>query len=206
MASEVSICNLALAHLGDEATVASIDPPEGSQQAEHCALFYPVALDSILEEHDWGFATKRKNLVEHSEEPPDQWGYVYQYPGDCVKLRAVLHPGSTLDDSGEEFVVEALEDGTKVVYTNVEDAQIRYTFRCTDTGKYRPTFVHALARRLSALLAGPIIKGSEGMRVSGEQLKMYYNVDLPRATTADANERRKNTYDTFVPSGLRARA
>ena len=33
MASEVDICNLALAHLGDAATVSSINPPEGSIQA-----------------------------------------------------------------------------------------------------------------------------------------------------------------------------
>ena len=63
MASEVEICNLALAHLGDEATVASIDPPEGSAQAEHCQRFYPVSRNSLLEMHDWAFATKRATLA-----------------------------------------------------------------------------------------------------------------------------------------------
>ena len=38
MASDVQICNIALAHLGDTATVASINPPEGSAQAEHCDI------------------------------------------------------------------------------------------------------------------------------------------------------------------------
>ena len=37
MATEVDICNLALAHLGDNATIASLKPPEGSAQAEHAA-------------------------------------------------------------------------------------------------------------------------------------------------------------------------
>ena len=59
MASEVDICNLALSHLGDTATIASLDPPEGSAQAEHCARFYPIARDSLLEMHAWGFATSR---------------------------------------------------------------------------------------------------------------------------------------------------
>ena len=54
MASEIAICNLALSHLGDAANIASIDPPEGSAQAEHCATFYPIARDSLLEMHDWG--------------------------------------------------------------------------------------------------------------------------------------------------------
>ena len=48
MASAVDICNLALSHLGDTATVASLDPPEGSAQAEHCARFYPVARDALV--------------------------------------------------------------------------------------------------------------------------------------------------------------
>lgn len=62
MPSAVTICNLALAHLGDSATVSSIDPPEGSAQAEHCARFYPVALGLLLEAHPWNFATKRSRL------------------------------------------------------------------------------------------------------------------------------------------------
>ena len=49
MASEVDICNLALGHLGDNATVASLNPPEGSVQAQHCARFYPIARDALLE-------------------------------------------------------------------------------------------------------------------------------------------------------------
>ena len=42
MFSVVEICNLALSHLGDRATVVSIDPPEGSAQAEHCKTYWPL--------------------------------------------------------------------------------------------------------------------------------------------------------------------
>jgi hypothetical protein len=68
VASEVDICNLALGHIGDSATVSSINPPEGSAQAEHCSRFYPIARDSLLEMHNWGFATKRTNLALLSSE------------------------------------------------------------------------------------------------------------------------------------------
>ena len=37
-----------LGHIGDAATVSSINPPEGSAQAEHCARFYPIARDALL--------------------------------------------------------------------------------------------------------------------------------------------------------------
>ena len=56
MASVVDICNLALAHIGDDATVSSIDPPEGSAQAEHCKRFYAIARDTMLQMHNWNFA------------------------------------------------------------------------------------------------------------------------------------------------------
>ena len=48
MSSVVDICNIALSRLGDRATVTSIDPPEGSAQADHCRRFYPIALKTIL--------------------------------------------------------------------------------------------------------------------------------------------------------------
>jgi hypothetical protein len=62
MATEVDICNLALGHLGDNATVASLTPPEGSAQAEHAARFYPISRDTLLESHAWNFATRRATM------------------------------------------------------------------------------------------------------------------------------------------------
>lgn len=101
MASEIDICNLALGHLGDDATVSSISPPEGSIQAEHCARFFPIARDLTLEAHEWGFATRRANMAMLGSAatsdigatgiaPPPEWLYVYQLPSDCrniIKLR-----------------------------------------------------------------------------------------------------------------------
>lgn len=62
--SEVTICNLALSHLGDTATVVSIKPPDASVQAQLCARFYYVARNSLLEMHAWSFATRRVKLAE----------------------------------------------------------------------------------------------------------------------------------------------
>ena len=63
MSSVVDICNIALSRLGDRATVTSIDPPEGSAQADHCRRFYPIALKTILATYNWSFATTRKELM-----------------------------------------------------------------------------------------------------------------------------------------------
>jgi len=206
MTSEVSVCNLALSHLGDEATVSSIDPPEGSEQAERCAMFYPIARNTVLESHAWGCATTRKPLVELSGvEPPDSWAYAYAYPNGCLRPLVLLMPGASDDDDGKDFVVEETEDGTRVIYTNVEDADLRYIFLQDDTTRYSALMVNAIARLLASYLAGPVIKGTEGMKVSQGQLEFYEKVDLPKAKAADGNGRKKAQYNGFTPASIAAR-
>ena len=206
MSSVVDICNLALSHLGDTATVSSIDPPEGSAQAEHCARFYPMARNTILEAHPWSFATTRKALVElSSPEPPASWAYIYGYPNLCIRPLLLLQPETTDETTGEDFIVEETEGGVRVIYTNIENATLRYIFEQADPGRYSQLFVNALARLLASYLAGPVIKGTEGARVGAAHLKLYEEVDLPRAKAADSMGRQKALYDKFQPAALKAR-
>ena len=101
MASEVDICNLALARLGDNATVASIDPPEGSAQAEHCARFYAIARDSLLEMHAWKFATRRVQLAKLTV-PSWDWSFAYAEPTGALKLLGVLSATASNDDETQQ--------------------------------------------------------------------------------------------------------
>lgn len=206
MASDVSICNLALGHLGDRGSVTSIDPPEGSAQAEHCAMFYPIARNTVLESHAWGCATTREPLVElGSVTPPDSWAFAYAYPNGCLRPLVMLMPGASDDDDGKDFVVEETADGVRVIYTNVEDAELRYIFEQTDTTRYSALMVNAIARLLSSYLAGPIIKGGEGIKIAGAHLEMYEKIELPRAKAADGNGRKKSAYANFTPSSISVR-
>jgi len=107
--SEVTICNLALSHLGDTATVASISPPDGSVQANLCARFYPVARNSMLEMSPWGFATRRAALalvtnptltIAQAVDPNAErgtWKYAYALPNAVVNILGVL-PADAPDD------------------------------------------------------------------------------------------------------------
>lgn len=209
MASEVDICNLALAHLGDNATVASIDPPEGSAQAEQCARFYRVARDTLLEMHTWGFATRRARLALLGSDW-SEWKYAYQGPSDMMNAIAVLAPDAADDysvnipvpysNSGtvntgqgiytpQPYTMESDEDGNPIIYTNQVDAVLRYTAFVTDTTTFSPLFVSALSWHLAGYLAGPILKGdvgaAEAKRCAG--MAMSY---MARATASDANQRR----------------
>lgn len=205
MASEVDICNLALGHLGDTATVASLDPPEGSAQAEHCARFYPIARDSLLEMHPWGFATKRVQLAQLGTGWPE-WDYSYAQPADALNIIAVLPPYATDDYSvglsnvpmaaGGSYVPQAFScevdaNGADVIYTDQEDAVLRYTALVTDTTKFSPLFVMSLSWHLASMLAGPILKGDAGAAESKRCTAMM-QAYLAKATESDAGQRRIN--------------
>lgn len=212
MASAIDISNLALAHLGDSANVAAISPPDGSAQSKHCARFYPIARDALLEMHTWSFAKRRASLslldldnISDGGELPESWGFGYAWPSDCLKPIAVLLPGATDDTDGEDFVTETLANGTKVIFTNAEDATLVYTKAITDTTKFSPLFVNALARLLASYLAGPIIKGVSGMQVSKAMMQMFM-VEYGQAAAVDANAQQKNAYEDFTPSSIKARA
>jgi hypothetical protein len=173
MSSDVDICNSALAVLGDEASVASINPPDGSAQASHCARFYPLARDALLEMHNWGFATTRAPLALLATNPStdpyntalSSWAYAYAVPSDAINYLEVMDPGAVDEYSTgiqlantiagmpnvglgkyvpQPFEIESGTDGSDILYTNQENAMLRYTRLVTDTTKFTPLFTEAL--------------------------------------------------------------
>lgn len=212
MASEVDICNLALAHLGDNATVASIKPPEGSAQAEHCARFYPVARDTLLEMHNWNFASRRtKPALLQSNWP--EWKYAYATPNDCMRIISILPPDAEDDYSTryaptdtpgaytnyspmvaagrympQRYAVEVDESGNKVIYTAQEEAMLRYQMYVVDPTKFSPLFVMTLSWHLASMLAGPVIKGDVGAAEAKRCAGMMAAFML-QAKTSDSDQR-----------------
>lgn len=188
MASEVDICNLALARLGDNATVASIDPPEGSAQAEHCARFYPVARDSLLEMHAWKFATRRVLLAQLTTDTWN-WSYAYAEPTGVLKLLAVLPASASSDADTQEYEAETDGNGTPIILTDQEGASLRYVAHVTDTTVFSPLFVDALAWLLASYLAGPVLKGDAGAAMAKACLQSFM-LALSNAKVSDANQRK----------------
>lgn len=200
--SEVDIGNLALSFLGDEATVSDIDPPEGSEQAEHVARFYPMARNALLEMHVWPFATRRGALTLR-DETVNGWAHSYDRPAKSLKVFAVLPP-STQDDysvgyaSGSglkrsndgalfsnympngyssyqpvKFASEIAPNGDKVIYTDMETAEARWVEEVTDTTKFSPLFTLGCAKLLASFMAGPIYKGETGVKVSAAMTQQF---------------------------------
>lgn len=212
MASAVDICNLALANLGDVATVSSISPPEGSVQAQHCARFYPIARNALLEMAPWDFATTRVVLAE-VDNSWTEWQYAYAMPSTVVNVIAVLPPDAQDDYSQvlaaptrfparfgndgllgtvytpQSYTVEVNADGQQIILTNQACAVLRCTVAVTDTSKFSALFVVALAWLLASMLAGPLIKGDAGAAQAKQCLQMF-QVFEAQAEASDANQRR----------------
>lgn len=207
MASVVDIVNLALAHLGDGATVSSIDPPEGSAQAEHAARFFPIARDTLLEMHAWRFATRRVALTELVYDW-GQWDHGYALPANCLRVLGVQAPEDPDDITAagqvvsQPFTVELDDTGARVVLTDVPNAVARYVARVDDPTAWSPLFVQTLTWHLASMLAGPIIKGEAGAAEARRCAQMMVHF-LAQARLTDANQRRVEPDHT--PEWIRAR-
>jgi hypothetical protein len=196
VATEIDICNLALSHIGDRNTVAVIRPPENSAQAAACARFFDIARDTLLAQHPWSFATKRAVLADltGTVTVPPHWLYAYSCPSDVINRLVVLSSESTQEEETEGFVYELGDDspGTRVIYTNVETAYVRYTARVTNPAHFPPMFTEALSRQLASYLAGPIIKGEAGVKMAREQISIA-QAYLTLAAKEDANQSSNKT-------------
>ena len=217
MATEVDICNLALAHLGDDATIASLSPPEGSAQAEKAARFYPIARNNLLEMHTWNFAAKR-GILALTTNTLDQWDYAYVAPADMMNPVAIISPSSQNDYAtrmsagdtpggitsnyaptivaGQYTPQQFAVEGT-YIYTNQENAMLRYQAYVTDPSIFSPLFVTTLSWHLASMLAGPIIKGDQGMAEAKRSTQMMQGY-LTQAKQSD-NLHRDITVEHIVP-------
>jgi len=202
MNSEVDICNLALSYLGDTANISSLD--ERSVQAELCRHFYPMARDMLLEMHSWNFAVTRTGLSLLHEKRGD-WLFTYALPNKMLRALSILREDSQgeRDTSSDiPFLIEAMPTGEVVICTNQKDAVLRYVLAVDDPIRFTPLFTIALSWLLASKLAGPIYKGTEGVRMSQTALAAFSQA-FSAAVKSDANQGLMPI--TYIPEGIRVR-
>lgn len=208
MASEVDICNLALSHLGDDANVISIHPPDQSVQAQLCSSLYPMARNALFDEHNWSFTTKRVTLAELTPETLE-YEYCYAAPSDLlniIALRNAFQQRASIDGTAsamrDEYSMEVNSAGLQVIYCHFANAELIYNANAVDPGKFPPLFVNALGWLLASYLAGPLLKGDVGASAAVKMLQGYSQA-LSKAISSDSQNRKANR--RFVPEAIRAR-
>lgn len=194
MASPVQICNMALSHIGSEARVASISPPDGSVEAGHCATFYDLARTELLEPGSWPFALKRAQLAQ-VDNPSTVWAYAYAKPANCMRPLRVLRPSISINVFTQDNVVDLRADDRdsavfdvegEVILTNQPEAVLLYVQDVTDSTRFPASFTSALSYLLASYLAGPIVKGNDGAKL-GDSMRQRALSLADVAATASAN-------------------
>lgn len=150
MTSEVDICNLALT----ESFCSEIQSLTAqSREAEVCNRFYAQCRDLLLSGYNWKFNQVRRSLSVSSETPPDDWGYAYEVPTNC--LYAVKIFQSNRNPAKEiPFTIESkLNVDEKILYTDEPDAILIYRKKITVTNMFSPMFIEAFANLLGAKVA-----------------------------------------------------
>lgn len=223
--SDVTICNLALSHIGADAMLASINPPDGSVEAGYCQRYYPVARQELIETGVWAFTKTRVALSALSTNPSTVWQYAYAEPSDMVKPLRVLSLAAWQSWLVETYgaypstpfvgwpstseVAMFTERGTALydrengaLLTNEQNAVLLYVRDVVDTSKFTAGFTVALSYLLASYLVGPILKGREGA-VSSRSLREIAGQRAREAEATDANASPDSA--EFLPSNVRAR-
>lgn len=217
MASAVDIANMALSHHGSDTVIASLVPPDGSVEAGHCARFFKLARREAIEACRPFWAKARVALAPLPSNPSEVWSYAYALPSDCIAPLRVLAKSTVMDtpwwpfnqvllvDEFQFFTERGssdfeIEGGT--LLTHEPEAVLLYLRDIEDTSKFPPTFTSGLSYLLAAYIAGPLIKGAEGVN-AGRELRTMARTVLGEAAVSDANKSSERA--DFVPSHVRAR-
>jgi hypothetical protein len=217
VASDADICNMALAHLGADSRVSSIDPPDGTVEASYCAIFYKHVRRAAIESGSFDFTLKRVALAHATVNPSNSWTCAYVLPSDCLNPLRVLRYSAFAHASGlygynindpyglygaqwdglftergsSEFEVE-----NGILLTHEPDAILKYKADVTDRpGDFPPALVLAMSMLLAGYLAGPLIKGEQG-RAIGQGWLRAGMAAIKAAAAADGNNRTERAEHT----------
>jgi len=184
MPSVTDVINDALGQIGAN-RISSID--DGSVNANHALVFYPLIRDSVLRSHHWNFAMKRVELAQDAATPTFEFQFQYTLPADSLKV--VEANGASLDTS-QLTLLEAVQperfkiEGRKLL-TNDGEMKILYIRREEDPNIWDALFCEVISTWLASRFANAISKDE---KKSASLLKQAVEVLLPTAMAVDGQE------------------
>lgn len=203
--TEGEICTVALGRVGEKQSVDNLTG--NTTSAKLCRAVYAMARDAALEEYPWPFAARRAVLAVEADSSDDDesratagWTYTYRLPADLLCPRYI--ETGLLNPAADQQIAFSLEDDSDVgpvLLTNKQDAELVYTRKVTETGKFTPLFTDALAWRVAYELSFSLpVKPAVGERM----IQMY---QMKVAQAAASVFRHMKEAPPQKPSGIRAR-
>lgn len=216
MSTRVDIYNMALFKLANSVTVPAVT--DQSKAADVLNKLWEPTRDLVLTDRVWPWAMKAVALAVSSEEPMPGWGYRYAYPNDCLTAYAVTDAGGIAGAgkligfatgdwasgvaAGGRFAWDTAygEQGPSIL-SNAPLAWLVYCCRVENAQVFPPQFVNALACRLAAEAAPPLM-GEVGLQSKGA-LMDEYALALTNAGAHAMNEARSD--ESYLTPSLQAR-
>ena len=159
--TDVQICNLALARLGD-ARISSLS--EQTAQAQYCTLFYAQTVEELQTDLDWQFCRKLASVS--ADGTPPAFGYANRFalPADFLRILRV----NGIDED-ENFSKWEIVGG--FLHTSLTGpVQLDYVANVTTTTEFPSIFVELLTAKLAAHLALPLTGSKE---LFGQMMEIY---------------------------------
>ncbi len=181
MSSQVEICNMALWHLGVSKTIANVET-EMSIEAIGCRMFYDNALKVTLKSFQWPFATIESELSLVGEDPNDEWAFSYQYPSDCIDAIQIQNEMRNQTRQSRIPFEIGKGDSGRLIFTDLEDAKLKYVSLVDDAEFYPEDFTLALSYKLAELIA-PGVTAGDPFDIKGKCSKLF----MQEISTAKAN-------------------
>lgn len=185
--SKTKIFNIALSNLGVSAPIQN--SIEEHPNAILMNNYYELARDTVLEAHEWSFATAFKEMsVANEENKNANYLYSFNYPNDCISPRAII---DFADNKEKKFEPVIDSNGEKVILTNCNPCLLRYTKRVTNETFFPAAFVNALAFYL-AYLSAQVVTGSNNKKNTNLQ---DYQIAIRQAIVTDARKTTNHDQD-----------
>ena len=169
-----TICNLALAKIGDIA-ILSLDDP--TPEARFSKLFYEPTTQELLRLNNWNWATSHAKLSPISPAPLYDWTYAFGLPVDFGRMLIFNSFAPTMPVTQYQIVGNQL-------YTDESTAVISYIQKIVDENLFDALFVEALVLRLASKLARPLAGSLDIER----NLNGQFEKALAEARRIDAGE------------------
>lgn len=168
MASEIDICNRALARIGVSILINSMN--EASNEARMASLFYDATRQALLRDFPWPFATRRVVLANLGAAPTG-WGFRYRYPVDALRIQSLVLPGHRSPAAHERVPFSIASDAEgKILVTDAAVAEALYTADVRDASQFDALFADALTWAVAAEMAMPLMQNASIAKAMREQV------------------------------------
>lgn len=169
----LSICNLALAKLG-EAPIPAISPT-GSPAARLCYTHYHPVRREILCTNRWTFATVLTSLTASPTSLPASRHLEHPLPQDCLRVLEVTSHNWTLRG--------------RSIYCPEREIELLYLADVEDPSLFDPMFTEAFATRLACKLCIPLTSSTTAREALTQE---YHRLALPQAAHINAVQAHSN--------------